>query len=379
MEKVSTAVKNSYLKLIHLLSQRPVQKKKVVFLLSFPTTSNIILDHLAPHFKHELVIGYTANSEQVAQSYQRFGCNTYSLAAKKIFSSNIVALTKNADVVLCDNYFAFLAGIQFSNRTAVVQLWHAAGAAKSFGLEANYAKAQSNADKERYQAVYNRFTHYVIGSKKMKTIFENSYHAKKAEFLPFGYLPTDIYFDSELKRQNKKQFIARFGTKKTLLYAPTYRESYETPLLDFTSLRQKLGTKWQLLAQAHPHDKVLQAKLAAHEDVITSYDSLSLPALLQNVDCLISDYSSVPFEYALANPGGKLLYYCPDFNQYNETVGLQQNFGESLQKAIVIKETELVDRILDYPYKNLVDFNNMWNTYNTGNAHKQLIGWIENR
>ena len=35
--------------------------------------------------------------------------------------------------------------------------------------------------------------------------------------------------------------------------------------------------------------------------------------------------------------------------------------------------------ILDYPYKNLEDFNNIWNTYNTGNAHKQLIGWIENR
>ncbi|WP_308618301.1 CDP-glycerol glycerophosphotransferase family protein [uncultured Enterococcus sp.] len=379
MKTISSTAKNSYLKLISLLSQRKAPKKKIVFLLSFPTTSNIILDFLAPYFKHELVIGYTGNSEKVAQFYKKFGCTSYSLATQKIFSSNIVALTKNADVVLCDNYFAFLSGIIFPKTTAVIQLWHADGAAKLFGLAANYTKMASNADKERYKAVYQRFTHYVIGSKKMKTIFETNYQINDAKFLPFGYLPTDIYFDSELKRQNKKQFVAKFGTKKTLLYAPTYRENYATPLLDFATLSKKLGKEWQLLAHAHPHDKELQARIANSENVVTDFDSLSLQALLQNVDCLISDYSSVPFEYALANPCGKLIYYCPDIERYTETVGLQENFNEGLEKVFITNETNLVNMILDYPYKNLEDFNNIWNTYNTGNAHKQLIGWIENR
>lgn len=379
MKTISATVKHGYLKLIHVLSQRKVEKKKIVFLLSFPTTSGIILERLAPYFKDDLVIGYTANSASLAQTYQKFGCKIYSLAKKKIFASKIIALTKNADVVLCDNYFAFLAGLQFSENTAVLQLWHADGAVKSFGLEAKYALAASSEDKKRYQAVYERFTHYVVGSKKMMTIFKESYQTTTAEFLPFGYLPTDIYFDKKSKQLNKKKFIEKFGTKKTLLYAPTYRENYETPLLDFETLAAKLGNQWQLLAHPHPHDKVLRAKLATYKNVVTDFETLSLQALLQNADCLISDYSSVPFEYALANPKGKLIYYCPDFDQYNETVGLQKDFSEWLPKVLTTDEAELIQLISAYPYENLENFNKLWNTYNKGDACKQLIEWIENR
>lgn len=379
MKTVSVVAKNGYLKLIHLLSQRPVQKKKIVFLLSFPTTSNIILDCLAPHFKHELVIGYMDNSEALAQTYQKYGCKIYSLTGKKIFTSEIVALTKNADIVLCDNYFAFLAGIFFDKNTAVLQLWHANGAAKSFGLEAKYARSASSEDKKRYQAVYKRFTHYVVGSKKMMTIFKDSYQTTTAEFLPFGYLPTDIYFDQNIKISNEKKFAEKFGAKKTLLYAPTYRENYETPLLDFKKLETELGRQWQILAHPHPHDKILQAKLATYENVVTDFESLSLQALLQNVDCLISDYSSVPFEYALVNPSGKLIYYCPDFDKYNETVGLQKDFSTWLPKVLITNEAALRKLIAAYPYKSLANFNELWNTYNKGNACKQLIEWIEKR
>ena len=46
MKTISATVKHGYLKLIHVLSQRKVEKKKIVFLLSFPTTSGIILERL---------------------------------------------------------------------------------------------------------------------------------------------------------------------------------------------------------------------------------------------------------------------------------------------------------------------------------------------
>lgn len=135
-----------------------------MFLLSFPSASQLALQTLFDNFSEELVICYTKSSKELASYYQKNGCLTYNIDDFPVLLKDIVPMVTNSQLVFCDNYYAFLAGINFQARTKVVQLWHANGAIKTFGLEAAYTKKVSRKDQQRYLEVYKKFTHYVVSS-----------------------------------------------------------------------------------------------------------------------------------------------------------------------------------------------------------------------
>ncbi len=74
-----------------------------------------------------------------------------------------------------DNYYGFLAVTTFKPNVSCVQLWHAAGAIKQFALKDPSVQHRSRRAFHRFQVVYNRFNHVVVGSNKMAAIFEQSF------------------------------------------------------------------------------------------------------------------------------------------------------------------------------------------------------------
>lgn len=108
--------------------------------MSFPSTSEIILENLYQEYNNNLIICYTRNGSTLAKQYQKKGCSIYSIDNYATLLTSIAPLVKGAKIVLCDNYYAFLSSIDFREETKNIQLWHANGAIKRFGLEAPYAK-----------------------------------------------------------------------------------------------------------------------------------------------------------------------------------------------------------------------------------------------
>lgn len=377
-EQLKLFLKDFYLLLVKISSKRMIQtNEKIVFLLSFPETSSIILDELYKNFSDKLVICYINRGEKLAKEYQKKGCACYSIDSFKSLLKNVVPITKSSKVVLCDNYFAFLAGIDFLEETSVVQLWHANGAIKSFGLTAKYAQNASMTDKNRYKQVYKKYTHYVVSSRKMATIFEQNYQ-EKFKTLPFGYLLTDLYFDKNWLEQSEEKVRKIVGdSKKIVLYVPTYRETEKELPLNFEHLVHQIGGEFTFLVKAHPHDKLLQEQLKKEKQVISDFKGSSLPEILPFVDCLITDYSSVPFEYSLANPQGKMIFYCYDLAEYREEVGIESDFEQWIPGEIVTDEKSLVKEITNPINSGLDEFNEMWNEYVDGQAKKQLVEWVK--
>lgn len=372
------ASKELYLWLVQLASKKAKKKNdKIVFLLSFPTTSGLALQMLYEHFPDKLVICYTKNSEKLANDYEQMGCTTYCIDDFPILLKHIVPIVTGSQLVFCDNYFAFLAGIEFSSYAKVVQLWHANGAIKSFGLAAEYTKKVSKKDRKRYSEVYEKFTHYVVSSKRMSQIFAKNYQHTFQE-LPFGYLPTDLFFDQEWLKNVKKLFKNNFSTnKKIALYVPTYREHSSEIPLSFSHLKYQLGNEWMIMVKPHPHDVDLYQQIKAEDNVVSDFKEMNLVQLLPSVDCLITDYSSVPFEYSLANPQGKIVFFCYDYKEYNKDVGIEEGFEKWAPGQIVTNEEELVTAIKKEKKQNFDSFNHMWNEYTQGNACEQLLKWVE--
>lgn len=372
------ALKNTYLFLVRLRSKRvSVDSKQIVFLLSFPETSCWLLDKLAEEVGTKLVICSTENGKETVKAFQNKGYKIYNMDSFYQLIKNIVPLINRSSLVICDNYFPFLAGIPLSQNRKVVQIWHANGAIKSFGLEAKYAKRESEQDKKRYIEVYQRFTHIIVSSQKMAEIFEKNFQ-KKFETLPFGYPLTDLYFDQSWIAKSKIKLKKTFPSeKKTLLYVPTYRENNQENPLDFTKLSDKLGDEWQILAKAHPHDQSLQNKLQKEKGIITDFKTISLNELYPFVDCLVTDYSSTIFEYTLANPSGKIVFFCYDIKEYRETVGIEPDFEEWAPGKIVTNENDLIQAINEPRSQSFAAFNQMWNEYAQGTSVKQLLEWMD--
>src|SRR5690606_35874298 len=103
----------------------------------------------------------------------------------------------------------------------------AAGAVKQFGL-----KDPSNANRTpkaiaRFQQVYNRFNHVVVGSEKMAEIFQQSFGLQADRMLRTGIPRTDFFFDEKTIAETRELLQRNYpiiNKKKVILYAPTFRD-----------------------------------------------------------------------------------------------------------------------------------------------------------
>jgi CDP-glycerol glycerophosphotransferase len=114
--------------------------------------------------------------------------------------------------------------------------------------------------------------------------------------------------------------------KRVLLYAPTWRDSIyrvdsgygsgEMP--DFARMREALGDQWVVLLRTHYFVRS-QETLGAHGDFLIDATEVSdINDLYLVSDALLTDYSSVLFDYA--NTGRPVIYYWPDFEEYRENI-----------------------------------------------------------
>lgn len=360
-------------KISSLLSYK--KHNKIIFLLSFPTTSKSILEELYNEYQENLIICYTRNSSSLAQCYEK-KCEIYLIDRYDLLLRKVVPYIKGANVILADNYFAFLAPISLKNNVKVVQVWHANGAIKKFGLEANYTRKNSRKDKIRYKKVYDIFTHYVVSSDKMKKIFENNYKLP-INTLNFGYPQTDYYLDSNWMSEKKKLFHLKFqGNKKVLLYAPTYRIKKDFRIYSVLEKLVKLSEEWMVIVKLHPHDFKRYNLEIYNSSLIFDFQGLSLQEILPSVDCLITDYSSIPFEYTLANKIGKIIFYCFDYQEYITEVGIESDFLKWAPGKVLTTDNDLIKEVNSNVNYDWHSFNKEWNQYVNGTAKKQLIKWV---
>lgn len=351
--------------------------KKVVFLLSFPTTSSNILEALYQEYTEDLIICYTKHSSKLANHYKGKKCEVYLINRYDVLIKKIIPYVTGAQVILCDNYFAFLAGINFDRKAKVVQLWHANGAIKKFGLEAQYAKKSSGKNQRRYKKVYQKFTHYVVSSRKMKEVFEKNFQQSIVS-LNFGYPQTDNYLNSKWKTLVKDMFQTKFPTnKKILLYAPTYREAKDFKIIKTLNILKKLNDEWLVIVKMHPHDEMRYELSNVKSELVFDLRGLSLSEILPSIDCLVTDYSSIPFEYTLANPNGKIVFYCYDYKQYENEVGIEQGFMDWAPGVFANDETTLISAVNKNMDISFDDFNQIWNEYATGQSKEQIIEWVK--
>src|SRR5699024_9034694 len=161
-------------------------------------------------------------------------------------------------MIFVDNYFGFLAMASFKSNVKCIQLWHAAGAIKQFGLKDPSNDGRSSRAIQRFQQVYDRFDHVVVGSEKMAAIFRESFGLGDDRMLRTGIPRTDFYFEKAseaVTSRGVKQAFPSIGEKNVILYAPTFRdEALDSAeiMLDVDRLYEEFASEYVLLLRLHP-------------------------------------------------------------------------------------------------------------------------------
>ncbi|PXW92032.1 CDP-glycerol glycerophosphotransferase (TagB/SpsB family) [Streptohalobacillus salinus] len=364
-----------------IFSIKPL-KNKTVLIASFGDNIDHVRKSCLTHTEHDLII-LTTNSSRISfeesprEKVLRFETIHIVEFIKSIYH---VATSK---VIFVDNYFGFLAAATFKPEVKVVQLWHAAGAIKRFGLEDPTIKKRSRRANKRFKQVYQRFTHVVVGSEKMTTIFKQAFDLKEKQILRTGIPRTDFFFNDKDMRASKKSVINKYSSiknKKVILYAPTFRDSEIADFqlqIDVSALKKAFGSSHKLLLRLHP---VVRSKKNYNNDdfIIDVSDYPNINELLLVTDYLISDYSSIPFEFSLLNR--PMLFFSYDLDSYLRERGVWEDY-HTLVPGPVFSSTEKIISIIEankFNHEKLAYFKEDWNTYSKGTSSSDLVNYIYN-
>lgn len=158
-------------------------------------------------------------------------------------------------------------------------------------------------------------------------------------------------------QEDIKAVKARLGIKedcKVVLYAPTFRRSGNGDLHCYTldrenlldSLQQKYGGNWKLLIRLHPHEKNARNMTGFSDKIldVTSYDDIQ--ELLIISDVLITDYSSVMFDFSyMKRP---IFLYANDIEDYLKQERDLFFRPDELPFPLAETDEELRDSILNF-------------------------------
>lgn len=378
---------SSYLFLFNIffsLFKRYPTQNKTVLIASFGDNINHVRKKCLAETDHDIVILTTRSCRIDFADSDRESVLKFEMIHLVQFIQSIYHLA-TAKVIFVDNYFGFLAVTEFNEGVKVIQLWHAAGAIKKFGLHDPTIKNRSPRAHKRFKAVYQRFTHVVIGSDHMGEIFKQAFDLSDNQLLKTGIPRTDFFFDEKRVNEAAQKVLSAYpqiNNKKVILYAPTFRDAEigKADLhLDIEMLSTKLKDTHVVLLRLHPVVRSGFSLEGFADFVIDASSYPNINELLTVADYLISDYSSIPFEFALLNR--PMIFYSYDIDDYVDERGFWVNYKENMPGPVVLTTDEIVTCIVndDFDLLKVKKFADEWNTYSTGQSAESLINAIYNK
>ena len=358
----------------------PLQNK-TVFLSSFGNNAFFVATELARSSKQPLIflnktkcnIDFCVIPADIKKTFQ------FETAHIDHFIYSLFHLA-TAKYIFIDNYVGVLSVMNFRKPVKCVQLWHATGAVKRFGWCEPSTKKRSRQARKRFQQVYNRFHFIPVSSTQMAHIFTESFHLEDSRFIYTGVPQTDFYFDDLAKARGLSRVRSAYPSivgKRVILYAPTYRKELLATVNINEWVREILNgldDNHILLLRLHPAAK--ETIDDSHPRLLVVNDYPSVNELLIATDVLVSDYSSIVFEFSLIRK--KMIFFTYDFEEYTLQQGLWANNDLYFPGPIVTCTGELIRHINDssIDFKKIDRFRKHWNTFSTGQSSKQLISFI---
>lgn len=259
--------------------------------------------------------------------------------------------------VLLDNIFLPMAYLRFSDKVRVVQLWHGTGTIKRFGQDVNTGRLK---DLER--RANTRITHLIVGSEETKKEYMSSFGVEQDKVYIYGSPRTDLFFREDKIESRRQRFFEQYpklAGKRLVLYAPTFRDhEKDNPklALDVETLAKEFSEEYVFLLRLHPFvmEAYLREEHTYGKDNVISMSSYSdINTLLLVADYLITDYSSVIFEYCLREK--PMIFYAYDLEEFSDHGrGFYKSYEKFVPGPIALTTEAVIDVLKMDQFDSLV-------------------------
>lgn len=270
-----------------------------------------------------------------------------------------------------------------------LQCWHGTPL-KRLGydiIESDNAMNSLSEIKEKYRTDAKKFRWLLspspFATEKFATAWNLNATGQRDKILEKGYPRNDrlINYAPEERESIRKQL--GIDDKKVILYAPTWRDNQHTSgegytyktEVDFDKLQRELGDEYVILFRAHylVANSFDFARYDGFVRDVSSYGDIN--DLYIASDLLVTDYSSVFFDYA--NLERPIVFYMYDLEHYaNEMRGFYLSLDE-LPGPVVKDEDSLIAEIKACsgwkPDEKYMEFKRRFNPYEDGQSSKRVL------
>lgn len=272
-------------------------------------------------------------------------------------------------IVIIDANNFVISNCKKKSETKVIQIWHACGAIKKFGYDAN----------RRYKI--KNYDYVIVAGKEWIEPFSSAFRIDKDKILPIGVAKTDNLFNKDKLKKYKKQMLKEYPQikgKKIVLYAPTFRGdgvfNIEYVNINLQKIQQGIGKEYIILYKLHP--SLIDISLT-NDNRIINVSNKNIYKAFSVADILISDYSAVTFDFSILEK--PMLFYTPDLQQYKEERGFYYDYENFIPGPICYNEENIIEVIKNNAFNmdKVKNIKEKFFDYKDGKSTSRIVDYIE--
>jgi len=193
----------------------------------------------------------------------------------------------------------------------VLQTWHGS-MYKKIGLD----RKTGRIGLEKARLERSNWDLFISQNADTTPIIKHSYDFDEG-IVESGYPRNDELLDPDPARIAEIRALIGIPEGNTaVMYAPTWREvGQEVELLDVIELSDRLGPEFTFLQRGHVRTLDMGA-VVRHDNVIDVSTHPQINDLYLATDLLITDYSSMMFDYSVTRR--PMIFFTPDFDEYTD-------------------------------------------------------------
>lgn len=274
-------------------------------------------------------------------------------------------INRSALVLLNDNNYVVS---NFKRKgVTIIQVWHATGAIKKFG----------NAIKREYPI--RNYDYVIANSDYWKTPYSEAFDVPKEHVKVLGMPRVDHLLDTNYLQETRVSLLEKYPflkDKKVVLYAPTFRgniyQGFHGVTIDGDKIAKALGEDYVFIYKLHP---LLQDNRLKNATLVYNMEQVDTHDLFTIADVLISDFSSVIFDFSLLEK--PMVFYTPDLQTYLKDVGTFLDYEQQMPGDICYEEDTLIEAIKGESKEKMVAFKKQFFTYQDGQGLFRVVQFIK--
>lgn len=294
--------------------------------------------------------------DNIDKKYEKVKSLKPNRMVKREFKEKIKTLydLSTSKYIILDDFSFNISAIKVRKGQEVCQLWHGPGALKKFGFSRVDRKHANRFNSHR------NYTKAIVTSENIKWCFAEGFGMDEKDIAATGFPRMDCFFDDNYKKEIKEDIYLTYPElkdKKIILFAPTYRGNslkkayYDFDKLELDKIYKELKEDYIFIFKWHPgvYDNIQREKLESLN--IDKYNGFyvdlsnkrDINDLLFITDILITDYSSVIFDYIFINK--PIIYFTYDLEEYKKDRGLYFPFEDYVYGDITYNTNQLIESI----------------------------------